>query len=223
MTAAEADTQRYRATFRLFIDYLDAFPPQQRHRGMILWCVQGTTKRGSNYTPLALQQVAEGCLQLGVLPDDEHNDWETRSIDVCLQRFRSTFDIVDTVCVRLSADDSRSGTAQVTLRHKVCPEYKVTLRFLKKVVLACNNHVYLIDDDGNSIPVKKCKRIKLFDLPFVANASLMEPWVNNRVVKRRKRKVYTAEEQQERRARRKRGTVRVTLADDHEYDILEKE
>lgn len=219
----EDDTQRYRAIFRLFIDYLESFPPQQRHAGMILWCHQGAARRGVNYTQLALRYVTEGCLQLGILPDDQHNEWEPGSVEACLQRFRSAFEVVDTVCARQVADDSRCGTAQVKLRHKVCSEYLVTLRFLKKVALACNNHVYLIDDDGNSIPVKKCKPIKLFNLPFVTNTSVMEPWVNHQVVKRRKRKTYTEEEQQQRKAQRKRGTKRVTRTDDHVCDLLARE
>lgn len=169
----ETETQRYRAVFRVFIDYLDAFPVQQRHQGMFFWQAAGQPRRGRNYTAVALQAIQARQLQLGLLPADQTNAWEPCALAACLARFERHFDVVSAVYPPSAASsaegDRRAGTAQIVLRHRACPDYPLTLRFLKKVAGVTNEHVYLVDNDGHSAPVKKCKRITLFDLPFVTN------------------------------------------------------
>lgn len=214
MAATTTLSEHHRAVFRVFIDYVQAFPLEHQHLGLLLWRPDGSRHRGVNYTEWVLESMANQTLQLGVLPDEACNAWTATALHALLQRFETTFDVISRDEKTLETEgEPCSGTAQVVLQHKVCTTQRLTLRFLKKAAVLPHWHVYLIDNEGQSTPVKKCKRISIFTLSFVTNTCVMEPWLDCQRVQRRKRKEYTTEEKEARRVARKQRTP-VVLRDD---------
>lgn len=182
-----------RAAFRVLIDYVQAFAEDQQHTGMLFWRPDGSPRKGTHYTDLALSHLLDHTFQVGLLTDDQHNEWTPELWSAALQRFATHFTVTQTHDKNLTPDAEPEccGTARATLQHKTLAEFTLILRFVKKAALPPQDHIFLVDDEGHSIKAKACKTIKIFTLAFVTNTLPMEPWVATPKAQRAPRKRKT--------------------------------
>ena len=167
----------HKIAFRILLDYVQSFDTADQYRSKLLWCPNGKTRRGSDYTDVVLSHMVDHTLQLGILPDDQHNEWDDDTIQTLLQQFKRSFDIEQLDKKNLEpigTEPELYGTAQAILRHICFTEYTIILRFLKRIALHSNQEIFLVDNEGHSVRVKHCKRIKLFTLEFMTNIAPMK-------------------------------------------------